>query len=248
MVARSGVYRACIVIIGALLLTGGSVSLAAADDAKICAEESGDVAIAACTRAIKSGKYRGHQLAIKFLNRGVEWKLKKEYDRAMADYAEAVRLDANYADAFYDRCIIDNIKEDYDRALSECSRAIKIGASADALEATGGVAVIPISRRRITTTPLRILTTPSAFIPRTPERSTTGALPIRRKATRRAPIPILIRPRSSTRNSPIEEKWSKLADGDASLLLARSDDPCAIRPYPLHGVSHRLLLPPLVWR
>jgi tetratricopeptide (TPR) repeat protein len=139
MVARSGVYRACIVIIGALLLTGGSVSRAAADDAKICAEESGDVAIAACTRAIKSGKYRGHQLAIKFLNRGVEWKLKKEYDRAMADYAEAVRLDANYADAFYDRCIIDNIKEDYDRALSECSRAIKIGASADALAATGGV-------------------------------------------------------------------------------------------------------------
>jgi tetratricopeptide (TPR) repeat protein len=139
MVANFGFYRACIVASGTLLLTGVTESRAAANDPKICAEQSGDVAIAACTRAIKSGKYRGHELAIKFLNRGVEWKLKKDYDRAMADYGEAIRLDASYADAYYDRCIIYNIKEDYDRALAECDQAIKIGASADALASTGGV-------------------------------------------------------------------------------------------------------------
>ena len=72
MVANFQFYRACIVASGALLLTGMSESRAAADDAKICAYQSGDVAIAACTRAIKSGKYRGYELAIKYLNRGAE--------------------------------------------------------------------------------------------------------------------------------------------------------------------------------
>jgi tetratricopeptide (TPR) repeat protein len=136
MVANSRFYRACIVASGALVLIGMSERPAAADDAKTCAYQSGDVAIAACTRAIKSGKYKGYEVAIKYLNRGAEWKIKKDYDRAFADYNEAIRLSATYAEAFYNRCIVYRIKEDYDHALADCNQAIKLGPTPNALAAT----------------------------------------------------------------------------------------------------------------
>lgn len=134
--------RVATMIVGAaafLLLAGPiSVSRALADDSTICANESGDVAIAACTRAIKSGRYKGHSLATKYVNRGVEWKLKKDYGRALADYNEAIRLDAKYADAFYNRCSLYVAQNEYDRAIPSCDKAVRLGPSADALAASGG--------------------------------------------------------------------------------------------------------------
>ena len=52
---------------------------ARADDAQVCADESGDVAIAACTRAIKSGRYGGHALAAVYNNRCTEYLDKEEF-------------------------------------------------------------------------------------------------------------------------------------------------------------------------
>jgi tetratricopeptide (TPR) repeat protein len=129
-------YFAWVIAIGSLLMAR-TVESRAADDVKTCAEQSGDVAIEACSRAITSGRYKGHRQAVNFLNRGVEWKLKKEYDRAFADQTEAIRIDAAYADAFYNRCIILNIREDYDRAFADCSRAIELGPTANATSSTG---------------------------------------------------------------------------------------------------------------
>jgi tetratricopeptide (TPR) repeat protein len=133
----TGAVRRYVVAVGSLLLAGTFESQAAADDVRICAHDSGDIAIAACTRAIKSGRYKGHGLAAKYMNRGVEWEAKKDYDRALADYGEAVRIDQKYADAFYNRCIIYNLQEDYDRALADCSQAIKLGPSPNAITSTG---------------------------------------------------------------------------------------------------------------
>src|SRR5580765_6830636 len=105
MVSGSRASRACIAAMGLLILIGTPYGRAtAADDGAICINETGDVAIAACTRAIKSGKHKGHSLALQYNNRGVEWKLKKDYEHALADYSEAIRIDAKYADAFYNRC------------------------------------------------------------------------------------------------------------------------------------------------
>jgi tetratricopeptide (TPR) repeat protein len=136
MVAGFRRYCACIVASVTILMAGTPESRAAADDKTICAEQPGDVAIAACSRAITSGRYKGHALATVYGNRGVEWKLKKEYDRALADQSEAIRIDAAFADAFYNRCIR-NLKEDYDQALGDCSRAIELGPSANAMSPSG---------------------------------------------------------------------------------------------------------------
>jgi len=119
-------------------LAGTFESRAAADDANICARDSGEIAIAACSRAIKSGRYKGHDLARQYLNRGVERRLKQDFELALADYGEAARIDNKYADAFYNRCVIYNLKGDYDRALADCSLAVKLGPSPSATAESGG--------------------------------------------------------------------------------------------------------------
>jgi tetratricopeptide (TPR) repeat protein len=122
--------------VGLLLLAWTFEGRAAADDSKICAKESGEIAIEACSRAIKSGRYKGRDLARQYMYRGVEQGLKKDYDLALADYGEALRIDKKHSDAFYNRCVLYNVKEDYDRALADCSQAVKFGPSPNARAAT----------------------------------------------------------------------------------------------------------------
>ena len=136
MPRRFRAYHACALI--AALMLSGTVTVKAADDAKTCIKESGDAAIDACSRAIASKRYNGHVLAHLYLSRGVERRAKESYDEALGDFAEAVKADKKYADAYFNRCSIYNFKKAYDSALTECSQAIKLGPSADATEAGGG--------------------------------------------------------------------------------------------------------------
>jgi Tfp pilus assembly protein PilF len=131
-------FSVCVIAAAPFLLGGTFEGRAAADDAKACAKESGEIAIDACSRAIKSGRYKGRDLARQYLYRGVERGLKQEYDLALADYGEAAKIDKKYADAFYNRCVILNLRKEYDQAVAECSQAIKLGPSPNATAATGG--------------------------------------------------------------------------------------------------------------
>jgi tetratricopeptide (TPR) repeat protein len=134
-------YRSCFIAAGTLLLAATFEARAAADDVKVCAKDSGDVAIEACSRAIKSGRYKGRELARLYLFRGVELRSKEDYDPAMADFGEAAKSDKKYADAFYNRCVILNLRKEYDAAIADCSQAIKLGPSPKATAATGGEAL-----------------------------------------------------------------------------------------------------------
>ena len=129
---------ACMIAVGSFLLAGASEVRSAGDDAKLCAKESGDTAIEACSRAIKSGHYKGRDLARQYLYRGVELGLKQDYDLALADYGEAAKIDKKYADAFYNRCVVLSLKKDYDAAIADCSQAIKLGPTPKATAAAGG--------------------------------------------------------------------------------------------------------------
>src|SRR3569832_86196 len=87
------------------LLAITSAVPALADDWQICAKGHGDDAIAACTRAIKSGTYTGRVLALAYSNRGVEWKAKGDLARAIADYDEAIKADPRQSAAYNTRGI-----------------------------------------------------------------------------------------------------------------------------------------------
>src|SRR5260370_1295657 len=99
---------------------------AAADDYETCAKASGDEAIAACARAIDSGRYSGRQLAALFNNRCSEWNGKQESDKAIADCNQAIRLNPDYAMAFFNHGNAYFAKGQYDRAIEDFNQAIRL--------------------------------------------------------------------------------------------------------------------------
>jgi tetratricopeptide (TPR) repeat protein len=99
---------------------------AAADDYETCAKASGDEAIAACARGIDSGRYSGRQLAALFNNRCSEWNGKQESEKAIADCNQAIRLNPDYAMAFFNHRNAYFDKGQYDRAIEDYNQAVRL--------------------------------------------------------------------------------------------------------------------------
>ncbi|MEX1083986.1 MAG: tetratricopeptide repeat protein, partial [Xanthobacteraceae bacterium] len=89
-------------------------------------EVPSDLSIGGCTAVIQSGKFTGKKLAVAFYNRGIAYYYKKEYDRAIEDYSQAIRLDPKYAAAFVNRGIAYERKGQYDRAIENYSQVIRL--------------------------------------------------------------------------------------------------------------------------
>ena len=75
-----------------------------------------DVIISGCSAVIHGGHDSPKRLATAFNNRGVVYKFKGEYDRALDDYNRAILLNPSYANAYNNRGVIYRLKGDYDRA------------------------------------------------------------------------------------------------------------------------------------
>ena len=71
-------------------------------------------------------------------NRGFASGMKGEYDRAILDYQEAVKLEPSYDEAYNNLGFAYYMKKDYDKALSNCDKAILISpANAEAYNNRG---------------------------------------------------------------------------------------------------------------
>src|SRR5262245_28267403 len=89
-----------------LLALAGMLALATAalaDNADTCSDDNAEAAARAdaCTRLIRSGKYRGNHLAAVLNNRAIAYRRQNDLNRALADYNEAVRLDPQYYKAYF---------------------------------------------------------------------------------------------------------------------------------------------------
>lgn len=95
-------------------------------DIQDCAryDADADLSIAACTRAILVEKSRPP--ARIFLNRANAWYYKGEFDRAIADYDEAIRIDPNFAEAYLNRGLPWAEKGEFDRTIADCNAAIRL--------------------------------------------------------------------------------------------------------------------------
>jgi tetratricopeptide (TPR) repeat protein len=81
--------------------------------------------------AVKTASYgEGGKAALEtagaFLDRGILFTDRGDYDTAIADYTEAITLNPNLAAAYFHRGITYSLQEDYDRAISDYTQAIRI--------------------------------------------------------------------------------------------------------------------------
>jgi tetratricopeptide (TPR) repeat protein len=61
-----------------------------------------------------------------YLARGTTYIGKGDYDRAIADYNQAIRLDPNYVGAYVNRSWYYIQKGEYDKALADCNQALRL--------------------------------------------------------------------------------------------------------------------------
>jgi tetratricopeptide (TPR) repeat protein len=114
---------ACLTLVGVWGLSTLSVI---ADDADRCVNATGRDGIAACDRVIASGKFGGSRLAFAYYNRGLAKLEMGDYDRAIADFDAAIRLDPASAAAFNNRGGAWYAKGDQDRAIADFDKAIQL--------------------------------------------------------------------------------------------------------------------------
>jgi lipoprotein NlpI len=115
--------------IGLALFTAG-IELgdtgALADDLGACAHLSGDKAVAACTHAIDSRLWHGANLARAHNSRGTAYYSLGDYDRAIADYNEAIKRDPKFSFAYNNLGNAYRARGEDEQAIADYARAIEL--------------------------------------------------------------------------------------------------------------------------
>jgi tetratricopeptide (TPR) repeat protein len=91
-----------------------------------CFAQQGEAAIAACTHVIRSGRFSGHDLAAIYDNRAIELRERGEFDRAIADYSEAIRIDGGLSGAYTGRGLAYEGKAEVDKARADYRVALAL--------------------------------------------------------------------------------------------------------------------------
>jgi tetratricopeptide (TPR) repeat protein len=83
---------------------GGAATAQPLDQQQQCPAPDPDLSISGCTAMIQSGHETQQKLAIDFYSRGFAYLLKDQYDCAIEDFDQAIRLNPNYALALNRYC------------------------------------------------------------------------------------------------------------------------------------------------
>ena len=156
----------------------------------VCAKAAGDDAIAACDSVIGSGGKKGAELAIAYADRCTALYGKRDYDRALPDCDEAIRLEAQIARAHASRCGILHRKREFSApfhhamkpfASNRKSQAITIRGATSTTIATSPTAQLRTAPRRFASAHATPPPTATVAMPGTGRRTTTARLPIATK-------------------------------------------------------------------
>jgi tetratricopeptide (TPR) repeat protein len=82
-----------------------------------------DLSIKGCTIIIDAGR---KSAPFAFNNRGVAYKAKGDYERAIADFSKAIEIDPNYVTAYTNRALTYKDKGEYQLAIADFSKAIEL--------------------------------------------------------------------------------------------------------------------------
>jgi tetratricopeptide (TPR) repeat protein len=79
-----------------------------------------------CTKLLDSGKYRGGNAVAIYYNRGNGYLAIPDFDKAIADYTQALAIKADHAAALNNRGLANAGKAQYDAAIADFDAAIKL--------------------------------------------------------------------------------------------------------------------------
>jgi tetratricopeptide (TPR) repeat protein len=97
-----------------------------AQDIKDCMEERPGAVIAACTRLVDDPTTAERMRTFAYNKRGLGFLDLKQYDKALADFDEAIRLLDFYSDAYWGRAKAYAAKGDHARAAADEAKAISL--------------------------------------------------------------------------------------------------------------------------
>jgi tetratricopeptide (TPR) repeat protein len=97
-----------------------------ASAARGCDGPNPDILIADCTDIIQSGSAAPYSLAVAYTNRGVAYAMRRQYDRALEDYGQAIKYDPSFAIAYNNRCYALAQLAKLEEALADCGKALTL--------------------------------------------------------------------------------------------------------------------------
>jgi TonB family protein len=119
------------VVFGGLLIAVLCSGLARADNNLACSDpkQPADVRIAACTALLGQNDQDDHGKSKILASRGEAYFRNKDFDRALADDSEAIKLDPTDPDKFFQRGSVHWQKTDYDLAFADTDEAVRLDPS-----------------------------------------------------------------------------------------------------------------------
>ena len=132
IVTRHRLGRSGIAVLVSVILAFTCAEAFAASDREDCAgAENPDQKITSCSRVIADDAESAPNRVQAYTNRGAAYYDKGDFDRAIADFSEAVKIDANiahpyFALAYSRRGLAAAEKKDYTQAIADYSEAIKL--------------------------------------------------------------------------------------------------------------------------
>src|SRR5258707_1469475 len=128
---RRWVRSGLAVVVPMILLVTCAVVFAASDREDCADADNPDQKIASCSRLIADDAESAPNRAQAYRNRGAAYYDKSELDRAIADFNEAVKIDASvvptyFALAYSRRGLGAAEKKDYDQAIADYGEAVKL--------------------------------------------------------------------------------------------------------------------------
>jgi tetratricopeptide (TPR) repeat protein len=123
-------------VLPALLMTAAMASLTPRavvaqlnQERSWCAGKAGvtpELRIDSCTAVLQAGRQSSKQLALIYRERGLAFFAKRDYERAIQDYDQAINLESRYSDAFDDRCWTLMVIDKLDNAVKDCKEALRL--------------------------------------------------------------------------------------------------------------------------
>jgi tetratricopeptide (TPR) repeat protein len=108
---------------------GGGQSADSQDEEDCTHSEDPAKVIPACTRMAQDVNDTPHNRSVAYYDRGNAYKSRKDYDHALADYTEALNLDAQNAHAYLNRGWIYAAKNDPAHSIADSTKAIELDPS-----------------------------------------------------------------------------------------------------------------------